>query len=1336
MTSSNSPRFSIWLQVTLATALVLLVAGCNGNGTAANGTTANGPTASAPMATLTPIANCIVNSEDDVIIGGPDADPGCQNVEMEPSSANPSLFDEIRIEDGGTLTILGGASSQVGTLAFRTRDTTLNVPLETPVREICVGNGGTLQFDRGTADKPITNKNKVILKFLGSRHSANPEQICKQEPTFKKGIDVEAGGSLLMYGAKGVPSRNGVSWTTLAAPAGSLVQGAKVKSTGTTTLQLTADVTKGLEGWEPGNWIVVTTTSYTPFDSEFVQIASVKSNTDGGSTVTLVQPLKYYHFGSLAPSSASATCPDPLYPAHSATSTQPAFLCDGANRNYGVDERAEVGLISRDIELVSAVPTEADSLHWGGEIMIHANFKQVAIQGVRLSKFGKDQLGSYPIHFHEVGDAQNKPLIDADSVDHSYNKCVTIHSTSNLTISNLVCARIVGHIFYEELQSAGQDNPGDDSGLVFDHDLGIGSMSNSFDINPVTLDDGTKMTRQQLIDKYWWTGDYMTNADCTANGTCINYDGFNIPDTDNPKQATHGFCQAIDITGGFYAGSQPPCTEPKLYIEPASGFWIQNPDTVLTDDSIAGCQGEGRGFWWVPPSTPIKVNGVSKEMVFQPLGKFQNNRASACYSGYFGEGEDITSGQMTPHKDGVNGAASIIATLDGMTATHNRYRAAWLRPTWFVIKNGHFANNNRNVSLVTSGGIDGNAPGVWDLLKDSVLVGESQDNVDRWGPCPKQRQLGPYTGAEAGCIDHTPPPASTTPHSGEFNSQGYPPPNRNSFGYLLYDGPVRVFHDRFVNFNRDDPVPDYSAPSTDCSNRSQTGCAFSKELDDADLAYLIQYSKAASTPTGQKPFVYEGDAAFGWFPSNQSSYPTGTASKELTWVNSNLRHQIYTELVGINNVFNDGDKNTAIIDEDGTLSGLGVKVGDPAVQPNTVHPISLNNLPFNATSNSVDECLSRGGQNAAIEGRDSSLMSPASMGTLEFSTPYPFVPSSGNPVNPDYPGHANSHYQYMTFTRDDAVPNGKGGTFRPFIQLKSRDGLGLWEPKVSSGYGYTVRVAPIPNPPPPPIPPDLNSGKAGIWKWIDVGVADVVDPNISAAHPFFIQLGINYSNTDGTHPADKFMIERGYKAYTGGNTWPNDPGLLKYWTDLACKGLDDTGPIWKNIPWNGNGFAGTCPAGTVTELTEAPSIAGLTKDDGSPNLGVYYYNQATGMLYLNIAQDEPNPVGPSPTGSCNADGTGDPSCPDIEHGETYYACPKNGCIIYTIAQNDSAYSPGASVGEPLAANLKPAPANPNQLVVQGTNTVIQRTSHLDKQGTVYYTADNAPACTATQPPQP
>lgn len=131
----------------------------------------------------------------------------------------------------------------------------------------------------------------------------------------------------------------------------------------------------------------------------------------------------------------------------------------------------------------------------------------------------------------------------------------------------------------------------------------------------------------------------------------------------------------------------------------------------------------------------------------------------------------------------------------------------------------------------------------------------------------------------------------------------------------------------------------------------------------------------------------EGDAALGWFQSNQSSYPTGTISKQLIFENTDLRHQIYTDKVNLA-AFNDGDQNTSILDEDGTLTGYQV-VDSTGQQVAVLFPDSLNNLEFNGASNSVDECLAEGAQDAKFEGRPTSLILPANMGTLEFGTLYP-----------------------------------------------------------------------------------------------------------------------------------------------------------------------------------------------------------------------------------------------------------------------------------------------------------------------------------------------------------
>ena len=63
-------------------------------------------------------------------------------------------------------------------------------------------------------------------------------------------------------------------------------------------------------------------------------------------------------------------------------------------------------------------------------------------------------------------------LINADSIHHSFNKCVTVHETAgtpsrNLVIQNLVCARAVGHLFYEET--------GNEENVTFQYNLGLGA---------------------------------------------------------------------------------------------------------------------------------------------------------------------------------------------------------------------------------------------------------------------------------------------------------------------------------------------------------------------------------------------------------------------------------------------------------------------------------------------------------------------------------------------------------------------------------------------------------------------------------------------------------------------------------------------------------------------------------------------------------------------------------------------------------------------------------------------------------------------------------------------
>ena len=1143
---------------------------------------------------------------------------------------------------------------------------------------------GTLSL--GTAACPVGLENpasQVRVVFTGGRENASTTA----ETGSDKGIEVGEGGTLLLYGIKGVAaadgasdgSGSGVSWTHLSKPAGPAAYqskgagiGVPVEAGGERVLHLARDVTKGSGAWRVGDWIVVATSSFSPFESEFVQIESLAANGSGGTDLTVAQALRHYHFGGADPGLPSA-----------------ANFGAGRDTNYGVDERSEVGLISRNVILTAQTPPAkaggVPNLHWGGEIRILPGFAEASIQGVELEKFGKDRLASYPIHFHMVGNASGRHLINSNSIHHSYNKCVTVHSSTGVTVQNNVCARAIGHLFYQEM--------GEEQGSRFLNNLGLGAMSHHFG-----LADSVPKSGDGLV-KNWWEGDNLARA----NG----YDGLNVPNTDNQSNPTHGRCFAPDpnAPGRLVFKKEVPCSGDQLYVEQASGFWIVNPGTVMEGNSIGGCQGMGKGYWYVPPGG----DGNVYRQRFEPVGSFKNNRVHACYDGLFGETDvAAVSEQLFPKVGGQPDAANLIAHFSGFTATRIRNRGVWMRPMWNSVEHGRFATNRDAVSLVSSGGNDGNGPGVWALLKDSVLVGVSANNVERWGPCVDDHLS---EGDGPGCVDQN-------PASNELFEHGYQTPRWNSAGYMIYDGPVRIVRNHFVNYLRD-PTP------------------LLTHADAQTMKNFIAY------PNPSK--VYEGDAALGWFQNNQSAYPTATVSRALSFDNVDLRHQIYTEKVNLGD-FRDGDMNTAIIDLDGTLTGYQVVDKDGKPAPGQ-YPISLNNLPFNRSANAVDECLATGQQDEHFEGRATSIISPANMATLEFEALYPEP--------------ANQRWQDMVFTKDSPDAG-----MRQQMRLLSRNGQGIWEPKVASGYGYTVQAAPstapqyrIPNPPPQPA--------TGMPRTVHVGFTDAVKPNMRQ-EPFYVRLGICYSNKAGQPPANNFTVQRGYKSWGGNGVNYNDPELQKYFNFLAnryggqsCFNLDEQN---KAVNLGANGCpaegvmavptSGVCPAGSTKStavnppvcvfprqtLTSAANMSELTNADGTPkDLNKYYFDSATGMLFFYVQQDADNAHGATPLGSC----PGDAACPDEHELDTYYSCPPQGCISYSVQLNDAGYEPGPSNCAYDAARFGlPEPVNTNRLAymtpaggpgpVSGTPVIaVQQTT---PQNMLHWVPAQAPWCPVSSPP--
>ena len=432
--------------------------------------------------------------------------------------------------------------------------------------------------------------------------------------------------------------------------------------------------------------------------------------------------------------------------------------------------------------------------------------------------------------------------------------------------------------------------------------------------------------------------------------------------------------------------------------------------------------------------------------------------------------------------------------------------------------------------------------------------------------------------------------------------------------------------------------------------------------------------------------------------------------------------------------FNDGDQNTAVIDTDGSLAGF-VLIDKYGQRSTKAFPISLNNLPFNAAYNSVDECLSEGGQNKVFEGRPTALMFPGSVGSLEFEALFPTT-QPGPRHRPDpalQQGLARLRRHHVPAARrHGAARAGRAGN----LGAEGDERIRLH--REGGGRG------------------DSRGKQAGIPKVITVTPGDVVMPYISSTNPFYVRLGMCYTSENKSqnngYPTspEQFVIERGYRSYGGGGIpTDRDKTLNLYWNKLSERYVNDqsqrrsllrpeqrqqraeprpgrlpgprrhVGPV-RRVPVavdpEEGPFGDDACIYPTSKLVKAECLDAsqcqnaLTKAGGVPDLGKYFYDAATGMLFFYVAQEFPNAVGPSPLGSCKSDGTGDASCPDIAMGETFYACPPQGCITYKVTLNDATYTP-APIDLRGLSEVRAAGADaPVRLAYKENNAPVVRTT--------------------------
>ena len=253
-----------------------------------------------------------------------------------------------------------------------------------------------------------------------------------------KMIAVYSGGSLELHGEQRT------SWARLSATA----------SAGSSQLIVDAPV-----NWRTGDRIVITSTSFEASEAEALGVESVS-----GTSIRLAEPVRFTHWGTMQ-------------------------TIAGAS----VDERAEVGLLSRNI--VVRGDDRSDATGFGGHIMMMGG--STRIEGVELTRMGqRGHLARYPIHWHMMGDAPGQ-YARGNSIWHSFSRCVTVHGTNDVTVANNVCYDHAGHGFFLE--------DGIETRNTFSGNLGVLTR-----IPPV----GKRLLPTDATPATFW----MTNPDNTWHG--------------------------------------------------------------------------------------------------------------------------------------------------------------------------------------------------------------------------------------------------------------------------------------------------------------------------------------------------------------------------------------------------------------------------------------------------------------------------------------------------------------------------------------------------------------------------------------------------------------------------------------------------------------------------------------------------------------------------------------------------------------------------------------------------------------------------------------------------
>src|SRR5688572_22119223 len=392
--------------------------------------------------------------------------------------------------------------------------------------------------------------------------------------------------------------------------------------------------------WKVGDEIALASTDFNPRQAERRTIAAIS-----GNKITLGRKLDYMHFGKIT---------------------------------FGVDERGEVGLLTRNIKIQASA--DAERTYLGGHIMAMPSSKMY-VSGVELNRMGQHMtLARYPIHWHLVGDAQGQYIKNA-AIHDTFNRCVTVHGTNNLRIENNVTYNTVGHCFFLE--------DGIETGNEFVRNLAMQTKCHpTKECAPINLAPNGE------------------NSFTSENRAAYRTASISGKDTLLPSDNT------------------------------VASYWITNPDNTFIDNVAAGS--DENGFWLSLPEHPqgqflgtdIAKNTWPRRTKFR---EFRNNTAHSNFDGFmFDRNINVENvfglagpSYMPKENPADPNSKSVDALLENLTTYKNRNGGVWGRGERHVFRNLKSADNA--IGFTHSTGSFGDDL-FTSLVVDSLFVGET-DNI-------------------------------------------------------------------------------------------------------------------------------------------------------------------------------------------------------------------------------------------------------------------------------------------------------------------------------------------------------------------------------------------------------------------------------------------------------------------------------------------------------------------------------------------------------------------------------------------------------------------------------